>query len=60
MAHKIEHGHVWVLCRYSMARAQAVVKLLWRLATVPETIELARATGLTLGQVLFQLCPHDA
>ncbi|KAK9810365.1 hypothetical protein WJX72_009511 [[Myrmecia] bisecta] len=46
-------SHTLRLARYSMARAQAVVKLLWRLATVPETIELARATGLTLGQVLY-------
>ena len=39
------------LCRYALRRADAVHALLLRMATLPEAIELARATGLTLGQV---------
>ena len=36
-----------------MARATLLRHLLQRLATVPETVELARATGLTLPQILY-------
>jgi DNA polymerase delta subunit 1 len=38
------------LARYSMRRVEAVRSLLSRLATLPEAIEMARATGLTFGQ----------
>ena len=38
------------LARYALRRCDAIVSLLQRLATVPEMIEMARATGLTLGQ----------
>ena len=38
------------LARYALRRCDAIVSLLHRLATVPEMIEMARATGLTLGQ----------
>ena len=41
------------LARYAMARATLLRHLLQRLATVPETVELARATGLTLPQILY-------
>ena len=41
------------LARYSMRRVAAVQALLSRLAVIPEAIEMARATGLTLGQVLY-------
>ena len=36
-----------------MARGQLLRQLLQRLATVPETVELARATGLTLPHILY-------
>lgn len=36
-----------------MARGKLLRQLLQRLATVPETVELARATGLTLPQILY-------
>lgn len=36
-----------------MARGNLLQQLLQRLATVPETVELARATGLTLPQILY-------
>jgi DNA polymerase delta subunit 1 len=39
------------LARYSLGRCAAVADLMWRLATVPEVFEMARATGLTLEQV---------
>ncbi len=39
------------LMRYGLARCDAVGALLLRLAGVPETFEMARATGLTLTQV---------
>lgn len=41
------------LGRYSSARAGAVQALLARLSTITETLELARATGLTAGQALY-------
>ncbi|KAF6253905.1 hypothetical protein COO60DRAFT_1642829 [Scenedesmus sp. NREL 46B-D3] len=41
------------LARYSLGRCGAVAELLGRLATVPEVFEMARATGLTLEQVLY-------
>ena len=41
------------LARYAMARGTLLRRLLQRLATVPETVELARATGLTLPQILY-------
>ena len=41
------------LARYAMARGKLLQQLLQRLATVPETVELARATGLTLPQILY-------
>lgn len=37
--------------RYSLRRVQVVAALLSRLATLPETFEMGRATGLTLTQV---------
>lgn len=36
-----------------MARGTLLRGLLQRLATVPETVELARATGLTLTHILY-------
>jgi hypothetical protein len=39
------------LARYSLARCDVVLRLMSRLATVPESFEMARATGLTLDQV---------
>jgi len=39
------------LARYTLRRCDAVYSLLHRLSTVPEMIESARATGLTLEQV---------
>lgn len=39
------------LARYSMRRVAVVQGLLGRLAVIPEAIEMARATGLTVGQV---------
>ena len=41
------------LARHAMARGHLLQQLLQRLATVPETVELARATGLTLPQILY-------
>ena len=41
------------LARYSCAHAAAMQALLVRLSTIPETMELARATGLTAGQALY-------
>ncbi len=41
------------LARHSAARARVLRALLQRLATIPETVELARATGLTLGNILY-------
>ncbi|KAL3139857.1 hypothetical protein ABBQ38_004153 [Trebouxia sp. C0009 RCD-2024] len=41
------------LARHAMARGKLLRQLLQRLATVPETVELARATGLTLPQILY-------
>lgn len=41
------------VARYSLRRAAAVRALLVRLATIPEAIEIARATGLTIGQVQY-------
>lgn len=39
--------------RYSGRRLEAVSSLLLRLSTIPEAIEMARATGLTIGQVMW-------
>jgi hypothetical protein len=39
------------LARYSLGRCGAVLGLMNRLASVPESFEMARATGLTLNQV---------
>lgn len=39
--------------RYSGRRLEAVCSLLLRLSTIPEAIEMARATGLTIGQVMW-------
>ena len=39
------------LARYGLARCGAVLGLMQRLASVPESFEMARATGLTLDQV---------
>lgn len=41
------------LARYSLARCRAVLGLMQRLASVPESFEMARATGLTLDQVAY-------
>ena len=41
------------LARHCAARARVLRALLQRLATIPETVELARATGLTLGNILY-------
>ena len=41
------------LARHCAARAGVLRALLQRLATIPETVELARATGLTLGNILY-------
>lgn len=41
------------LARYAMARGTLLQRLLQRLATVPESVELARATGLTLPQIMY-------
>lgn len=43
------------LARYSLARCGAVLGLMNRLASVPESFEMARATGLTLNQVSWCL-----
>ncbi|KAI3433870.1 hypothetical protein D9Q98_003673 [Chlorella vulgaris] len=42
------------VARYALRRCDAVGSLLQRLATVPEMFEMARATGLTLGQAVNQ------
>jgi len=42
------------LARYGMARSDAILHLLQQLATIPECFEMARATGLTLNQVLVR------
>ena len=39
------------LAAYAAERSNVVRALLQRLATLPEAIEIARVTGLTLGQV---------
>ena len=41
------------LARYASTRVDMVMQLLARLATIAETFELARATGLTLASVLY-------
>eukprot|EP00887_Chlorella_sp_A99_P005178 scaffold1.g5178.t1 len=41
------------LGRYARRRMEVVAALLARLAVLPETVELARATGLTLGQIAY-------
>jgi DNA polymerase delta subunit 1 len=41
------------LARYTLRRTNAVHALLNQLATIPEAIEMARATGLTIGQVMY-------
>jgi DNA polymerase delta subunit 1 len=41
------------LARYTLRRTAAVHALLGQLATIPEAIEMARATGLTIGQVMY-------
>eukprot|EP00879_Flechtneria_rotunda_P007699 GHRR01008072.1.p1 GENE.GHRR01008072.1~~GHRR01008072.1.p1 ORF type:complete len:781 (+),score=286.21 GHRR01008072.1:379-2721(+) len=41
------------LARYGLGRCAAVAALMSRLASVPETFEMARATGLALNQVLY-------
>ena len=41
------------LARYASTRVEMVMQLLARLATIAETFELARATGLTLASVLY-------
>jgi hypothetical protein len=46
------------VARYALRRCDAVGSLLQRLATVPEMFEMARATGLTLGQVGARKCAH--
>ena len=46
-------AHALRMARYAMARGKLLQQLLQRLATVPETVELARATGLTLPQILY-------
>ncbi|KAF8067421.1 POLD1 [Scenedesmus sp. PABB004] len=42
------------LARHAVSRCAVVSRLLDRLASVADTYELARATGLTLNQVLYQ------
>lgn len=44
------------LARYSLRRCAAVSALMERLASVPESFEMARATGLTLNQVSEGRC----
>lgn len=39
------------LAQYSLRRVAAVASLVERLATIPETYEISRATGLTIDQV---------
>ena len=39
------------LAAYAAERSNVVRALLQRMATLPEAIEIARVTGLTLGQV---------
>ena len=41
------------LARYSLARCAALRALLQRLATIRETVELARATGLALNNIMY-------
>jgi DNA polymerase delta subunit 1 len=41
------------LARYTLRRTAAVHDLLNQLATIVEAIEMARATGLTIGQVMY-------
>jgi hypothetical protein len=41
------------LARYARRRVAAVSSLAERLATLPECFEMARATGLTCGQVMY-------
>lgn len=43
------------MARHAMRRVGVVEALLHRLATIPEAIEMARATGLTIGQVGLRL-----
>ena len=44
-------GDALRLARHALRRVSAVQSLLYRLSTIPEAVEMARATGLTLGQV---------
>lgn len=46
-------GDALRMARYSLRRAAAVRDLLARLATLPEAFEMARAVGLTVGQVMY-------
>jgi hypothetical protein len=43
------------IARYALRRGDAVASLLHRLATLPEMVEMARATGLTLQQASYAL-----
>ena len=44
------------LAAYAAERSNVVRALLQRMATLPEAVEIARVTGLTLGQVGMHLC----
>lgn len=45
------------LAAHAAMRGGAVVALLGRLATVAEAVELARATGLTLDDIMYRVHP---
>jgi len=49
----LNHSKAVRLARYTLRRTAAVNALLNQLATIPEAIEMARATGLTIGQVMY-------
>lgn len=49
-----KHGGLSRLLLYSLHEAETALKLMERLQTVPEIVEMARVTGLTLSDVLYK------
>ncbi|XP_073396343.1 DNA polymerase delta catalytic subunit isoform X5 [Physcomitrium patens] len=49
-----KYGGLRRLLLYSLHEAEVVLKLMERLQTIPETVEMARVTGLTLSDVLYK------
>jgi DNA polymerase elongation subunit (family B) len=49
-----KYGGFHRLFLYSLHEAEIALKLMERLQTVPETVQMARVTGLTLSDVLYK------